>query len=76
AGRRARWLLLFNDAWHIFGPPRLQRALVIKHDRALREFCQWAIARDFEQISVSHGALVTKNAKQIFQHAFRRWLPT
>ena len=76
AGRTARWLLRFNDAWQKFGPTRLQRAMVMKNDRALREFCQWAIARDFEQISVSHGALVTINAKQVFQHAFRRWLPT
>lgn len=74
ASRTTRWLLGFNDAWQKFGPTRLQRAVVMKNDRALREFCQWAIAQDFDQISVSHGAVVTKNAKQIFQHAFRRWL--
>ena len=76
AGRTARWLLRFNDAWQKFGPTRLQRAMVMKNNRALQEFCQWAIARDFEQISVSHGTIVSEDVQQVFQHAFRRWLPT
>jgi hypothetical protein len=76
ASRATRRLLRFNDAWQRFGPTRLQRATVLKNDCALREFCRWAVARDFDQISVSHGAVVGENVQQVFQHAFRRWLPT
>jgi len=48
----------------------------LKNDSALREFCRWADARDFDQISVSHGTIVSEDVQQVFQHAFRRWLPT
>ena len=76
ASQATRWLLRFNDAWQRFGPTRLQRATVLKNDSALREFCRWADARDFDQISVSHGTIVSEDVQQVFQHAFRRWLPT
>ena len=75
-GVGTQYLLRFNGAWQRFGTTRVQRLLVLNNDFALRTFCRWALNRNFTQISVSHGELVTDNAVLAFKQAFGQWLPS
>jgi hypothetical protein len=68
---RLKWWLKLNGAWGRPGQTRMRRLLHLRDARALAEFYQWAMARPFQQISVSHGGIIRDGAREIVYRLFR-----
>jgi hypothetical protein len=74
-GRALEWLLRMNGIWQQAGHTRLQRGLIMRDRQGLVEFYQWALARPFVQVTMSHGQVIGANAREIFYQVFHRYLP-
>ena len=72
--RRLRWFMRLNGAWQREGHTRLQRLLLIKNRHALGEFYRWAFARPFGQISMSHGQVISADAREVFYQIFHPYM--
>lgn len=72
--RRLEWLLRLNGAWQRAGHTRIQRLLLLRDRRPLADFYRWALARPFEQISMSHGQLISEDSREIFYQVFHGFL--
>lgn len=70
--RTMEMLMRMNGAWGRAGPTRLQRLLVMTDPAGLDAFYQWSFARPFQQISMSHGQVISADARELFYQMFRR----
>ena len=72
-GRALEWLFRLNGAWRRATHTRLQRALYLRNHDALSEFYAWALTKPFSRLSMSHGHVVSDDAREVFYRAFHRW---
>ena len=68
-----RWLLIVNRAWRRPAHSVLQRLFLLENREALSHFYRWAMSKPFNQISMSHGQLITHQAREVFYQLFHRF---
>jgi hypothetical protein len=68
-----RWFLMANRVWRRPAHSLLQRLLLLENRESLRRFYRWAMSKPFNQISMSHGQLITAEAREVFYQLFHRF---
>ena len=65
-----RWLHVINGVWQRPALSRLQRLRLNRDRTSLVPFYRWAMSKPFSQISMSHGQLITTEAREVFYRLF------
>jgi hypothetical protein len=68
-----RFFYRLNGVWRRPALSRAQRLMLLKDRESLGAFYRWAMGRPFSQISMGHGQLITRDAREIFYRLFHRY---
>ena len=66
-------MLKLNGLWRRPAQSRLQRLLIMRDRNSLQQFYRWALGKPLSTISLSHGQLITQDARETFYQLFRRY---
>ena len=67
------WTYRLNGVWRRPALSRLQRLILLKDRESLASFYRWAMAKPFSRISMSHGQLITSDARETFYQLFHQF---
>ncbi len=62
-----------NGVWRQPANSRLQRLFLFRNADSLNRFYRWALAKPFSQISMAHGQIITRDAREQFYQIFSRY---
>jgi len=63
----------FSGVWQRFGPTRLVGRVLLRDPALVRPFLARILGWDFTRIVVSHGDVVERDARRVFEEAFAKY---
>jgi uncharacterized protein DUF4336 len=70
ASRSEQWLWHASAAWRRFGPSRTVRWTLLRDATIVRPFVERVLQWDFDRIIVTHGDVVERGGRPLFEEAF------